>query len=82
MSHPDAAFSLDHYVRPEGLPNERCNHNGSRCGVGPTSRRRRFMIAADSCHRCGRILRTAGPDLTWRQYDWVRRWNARTEQRA
>lgn len=52
----------------------RAAHNGA--GIGPTSRRRGFMILVDQCGWCGRILRSA-EELTWRQYDWVRRINAR-----
>ncbi len=54
-----------------------CGHFSRRERVGPTSRRRTWMILVDSCRRCNRIVRTAGVDhLTWEQYSWVRRWNA------
>ncbi len=71
-SHSDAAFS-QHYCAPEGVPKEQCRHYPSRQRSGPTGRKR-FLLLVDSCGRCGRILRSH-QDLTWSQYDWVRRWN-------
>lgn len=74
MSHPDSAWS-PYYVGPVGIgEDEPCLHVSTRMSVGPNSRKRRFWIQSDNCLRCGRILRSAR-DLSWREYDWVRRWN-------
>ena len=71
--HPDAAWS-PYYMAPDGLPNEPHKHVPSEhCRVGPTSRRKSFMIGVKSCS-CGRIMRSY-EDITWREYFWVRRWN-------
>ncbi len=78
MSHPDYAWSPLHYVGPDGQPSDPCRHIESRKRVGPTGRRS-FMVLVDDCGRCGRILRSVF-DLSWREYSWVRRWNARLAQ--
>jgi hypothetical protein len=78
MSHPDSAFS-QWYSAPDGIEGDPCHHALTRIGVGPTSRRRVWRIAVDQCYRCSRIVRSAR-DLTWRQYDWIRRWNNRTAE--
>lgn len=75
MMHPDVAWSLT-YEAPAGIAGDPCRHtHGTRCRVGPTSRRRSFMILVDSCGWCGRVLRTA-EDVTWQEYAWLRRRNA------
>jgi len=51
-----------------------CLHYTQRMRVGPTSRKRDWSVLVDQCIRCGRTVRCVH-DLTWRQYDWVRRWN-------
>lgn len=79
MSHPDSAFRPDYYCAPEGVPGDLCRHSPRRQRSGPTSRRRSFMILVDSCGWCARILRTHEP-ISWRQYDWVRRWNRGIER--
>lgn len=56
-----------------------CRHNLNRRYVGPTGRKG-FMILVDECSRCLRILRTVR-DISWPEYCWVRRWNARQEPR-
>ena len=79
MSHPDIAWT-PYYTAPRGVENDWCCHTTwNRMRVGPTSRRRAFMILVDSCGWCGRILRSH-QDLTWREYDWVRRVNAAKER--
>jgi hypothetical protein len=71
--HPDIAWT-PWYRAPDGVPNEECRHRVIRESVGPTSRRRSFSIVVDSCRDCGRNLRTV-QDVSWRQYDWLRRFN-------
>jgi hypothetical protein len=73
MSHPDAAWS-PYYLAPLGVDDDPCRHYASRKRVGPTSRKRTFMILVDECGRCGRVLRSIEP-LSWREYDWLRRLN-------
>lgn len=76
MTHPDAAWS-PYYQSPSGHAAPcACPSKGQRMRVGPTSRRRPFSILVNSCGWCARILRSIH-DLSWREYDWVRRWNAR-----
>lgn len=75
-AHPDTAWS-PWYASPVGVDGEPCRHYGIRMRVGPTSRKRTFMILVDNCARCGRILRSAR-DLSWKEYEWVRRSNARS----
>lgn len=75
-AHPDAAWHPFDYTAPRGLDEEPCRHAPRRMRVGPTGSRR-YSILADSCGRCGRILRTY-TDVSWPEYTWVRRWNART----
>lgn len=72
--HPDSAWS-PWYVAPAGLEHEKCQHGHGRhmrAFVG----KKVGSLLVQSCGYCGRILRTPQP-ITWRQYDWVRRWNAR-----
>ena len=64
------------YRLPDGIADDPCQHVASRRRVGPTSRKRSFTLLADQCAWCGRIL-TAFHPLSWRQYDWVRRYNRR-----
>jgi hypothetical protein len=45
--------------------------------TGPTGRKR-WMIRVYRCS-CGRIMRNYRDDLTWEQYCWVRRINARIQ---
>ena len=80
MSHPDSAWSAT-YIGPIGVSNEPCQHVLVRYNVGPTSRRRSFALRVDTCVRCGRITRNVGKDLSWREYDWVRRLNRRLERK-
>lgn len=65
--HPDSAWS-PWYSAPVGIEGERCRH-------GPGQRMR---VLVDSCGWCGRIMRSVH-DLSWREYDWVRRWNRRVQ---
>lgn len=74
MSHPDQAWS-PYYCSPAGLENDPCKHSSRRLRVAPTGRKL-FSVLVDDCGYCGRILRTQN-DLSWREYDWVRRWNRR-----
>lgn len=46
---------------------------------GPTGRQASWMIRTNSCNRCGR-LEAVDPDLTWDQYQWLRRWNRHCEK--
>jgi hypothetical protein len=55
-------------------------HHGRRMSVGPTGRKKRFMVIADVCYACGYIMQTYGK-LSWQQQDWVRRSNARINVR-
>lgn len=71
--HPDTSWS-PYYTAPAGIVGEECRHYPQRKRVGPTSRRRNWMILVDACPRCGFVLRAA-QDLSWKQYDWLRRWN-------
>ena len=61
---------------PAGVDWDPCRHFLRRVRVGPTGGRKRFMLLVDSCAHCSRIMRSAY-DLSWREYDWVRRWNLR-----
>lgn len=78
MTHPDAAWTI-YYLSPDGVEGEPCRHWSNRSRVGSTSRYSR-MILVDACSRCGRILRCA-EDLSWREYDWMRRINRRLERK-
>lgn len=80
MSHPDAAWSPFEYVGPAGLEIEPCRHSSRRMRVGPTGRRA-TSILADSCGLCGRVVRTVR-DVSWQEYIWLRRWNARVNCQA
>lgn len=73
MSHPDAAPSV--YVGPFGPYEHVCSRPGNRIRIGPTSRRRNYWVLADVCN-CGRVMRTVR-DVSWQEYFWLRRWNAR-----
>lgn len=71
---PDAAWS-SYYVAPRGVDDDPCRHKPlTRKRIGPTSRKRAWMILVDECGWCGRVVRSAEP-LTWKQYDWIRRLN-------
>jgi len=74
---------LEHYgayIAPTGLKDETCAHIFLRRErVGPTSRKKSWMVLVDTCYRCGRHGRSA-EDLTWPQYVWLRRWNSRVGQ--
>ena len=70
MLHPGGR----NYHAPQGITGEVCRHSSQRRRLGPSNGK--FMVLADSCGWCGRILRSA-QDLTWPQYIWIRRWNQR-----
>lgn len=78
MPHPDEAFS-PWYRLPDGVSDEPCQHAfGDVRVVGPTGNSKMWMIRSENCDRCGRIMRSR-QDLSWEQYDWVRRWNRRKD---
>lgn len=79
MTHPDAAWSPICYMAPKGVPSEACRHSPQRMRIGPTGNKKRWMICVDKCGYCGHIMRAIG-DLTWPQYDWIRRSNKRIVQ--
>jgi len=67
---------------PHGGPPPGCHTK--RCRVGPTSRKKSFMILVDSCHACGFLFPvTRDHDgnpyqfLTYQQARWIERSNRR-----
>lgn len=54
-----------------------CHKPMHREGVGPTGRKKCWMIRVDRCP-CGFIF-CAQASVTWEQYDWIRRYNRRLE---
>ena len=55
-----------------------CHRPTFRKGIGPTGRRKTWMVRVDECP-CG-FLFIAQPEVTWEQYTWIRRYNRNVEQ--
>lgn len=67
------------------MKNDKCHWHSdgrhqfvNRRRIGPTSRKRDWMILVDSCG-CGCCRPVFPGDLTWKQDDWINRCNSRTE---
>lgn len=54
-----------------------CHKPLYRKGIGPTGKRKQWLIRVDEC-LCGFAF-VAQDKITWEQYSWIRRRNARLE---
>lgn len=56
-----------------------CRAKG-RMSVGPTGRKKVWMILVDSCLTCGRNYPIHPEQMTHEQTEWIRRWNKRCDE--